>query len=179
MWRPTFTHPPSDLDPPARAGRLAVPAATRKGRAKFTRPALRRGATWLALRKQALDLADARQRVLGAVPVISLDGSVERLLQADLPLMQREGVAPANFHLGPRGIRLCETIASMRNGALDKVDDLAEARSRSIGCVSAVLSRAFSTAWLGQNGIAQAGRRGRRARSGPRSPRSAPRCSQG
>ncbi len=78
-------------------------------------------------------LADARQRVLGAVPVISLDGCFERLLQADLPLMQREGVAPASFHLSLRGFRLCETIASMRNGALHKVYHLAEARSAQLG----------------------------------------------
>ena len=83
--------------------------------------------------KQTLDLADARKRVLGAVPVISLDSCFERLLQADLPLMQLEGVAPANFHLGPGGIGLCETIASMRNGALNKVNDLVEARHAQLG----------------------------------------------
>ena len=83
--------------------------------------------------QQTLDLADARQRVLGAVPVISLDGCVERLLQTDLPFLQLEGVAPANFHLGAGGIGLCETIASMRNRALNKIDDLIEARYAQLG----------------------------------------------
>ena len=88
---------------------------------------------WLAcLSELPLDLADARQRVLGAVPVPSLDGSFERLLQA-VPLMQREGVAPAIFHLSLRGIGLCETIASMRNRAFDEIYNLAEARFAQLG----------------------------------------------
>ena len=75
--------------------------------------------------------------------MVSLDGSVERLLQADLPLMQREGVAPANFHLGPRGIGLCETIASMRNRALHKVDNLAEARYAQLGAYAGAVKSIF------------------------------------
>ncbi len=75
--------------------------------------------------------------------MVSLDGSLERLLQADLPLMQREGVAPANFHLGPRGIRLSETIASMRNGALHKVDYPVEARDVQLGAYGGAVKCIF------------------------------------
>ena len=88
--------------------------------------------------------------------MISLDGCFERLLQADLPLMQREGVAPANFHLGPRGFRLCETIASMRNGALNKVYDLVEARTAQLGaqtCAVKIIIHSLGAEY----GIAQAG----------------------
>ncbi len=91
--------------------------------------------------------------------MISLDGCFERLLQADLPLMQREGVAPANFHLGPRGFRLCETIASMRNGALDKVYDLAEARHAQLGAQTCAV-KIIIHSLVRQHGIAQAGEGG-------------------
>jgi hypothetical protein len=47
--------------------------------------------------------------------------------------MQREGVAPANFHLSLRGIGLCETIASMRNRAFDEIYNLVEARFAQLG----------------------------------------------
>jgi len=50
----------------------------------------------------------------------------ERRLDPDLPFMQREGVAPANFHLGVPGIGLGEPVASVRYRTISEIKDPAK-----------------------------------------------------
>ena len=49
--------------------------------------------------------------------------SFKRLAQIDVPFVHSEGVAPANFHLGPFGVRIRELVAPVCNGALDQIKD--------------------------------------------------------
>ena len=57
----------------------------------------------------------------------------QRVAQIDVPFVHREGVAPASFHLGRFGIRICETVAAMRNGALHQIDPLPGAQTVQLG----------------------------------------------
>lgn len=91
-------------------------------------------------------------------------GRVERVPHPDLTDMQREGVAPASFHLGAFGFGLRESIAAVHGNALDKVHNLAEpnfaqlgAQCVSVKCDSAGLDR--------EDGVAELGERGRGERN--------------
>ena len=74
-----------------------------------------------------LDFANSRQRRLVAVLLpITLRG-IERTPQINVPFVHCEGVAPASFHLGSVGFRICEPVTSVRDGAFDQGYDPADA----------------------------------------------------
>ena len=80
-----------------------------------------------------LDVANPRQRLFRAVVVPRPFSSFEGPLQTDLPVMKREGVAPASIHLGIRGIGLCKPIALVSNRALEKGQNPSQARIFQLG----------------------------------------------
>lgn len=73
-----------------------------------------------------LEVADARKRRLAAILMPGLLGRFQRPLKSDVPIMHREGVAPAILHLGAPGVGLSKSIALVRNGPFDKGQNLAD-----------------------------------------------------
>jgi hypothetical protein len=70
-----------------------------------------------------LQLADALKGIFVAILMPSTLRDFERRLQPDLPFVQREGVAPASFHLSVPGLGLGEPVAFVRYRTIDEVDD--------------------------------------------------------
>ena len=80
-----------------------------------------------------LEIADAGKRHLTAIVMPSLLGRFERPLKSHLPLVHREGVAPAILHLGAFGLGFSKAITLMRNRPFDKAQYLADARFVQLG----------------------------------------------
>lgn len=73
--------------------------------------------------KLGLKFADALEGIFVAILMPSTLRAFERRLQPDLPFMQREGVAPASFHLGVPGIGLGEPVAFVRHRTIDEIQN--------------------------------------------------------
>jgi hypothetical protein len=75
--------------------------------------------------KLGLKFADALKSIFAAIFMPSPLRAFERRLQPDLPFVQREGVAPASFHLSVPGPGFGEPVTSMRDRTIDEVEDRA------------------------------------------------------
>jgi hypothetical protein len=80
-----------------------------------------------------LKLTDPGVSLFTAIFVPSLLCRLEGPFQPELPFVHREGVAPAIFHLGARGLGLSEPIALMRNSTLDKAQRFADRAFAQVG----------------------------------------------
>lgn len=91
--------------------------------------------------KLGLKGADALKRILVAVLVPSLLRGAERRHETNLPFVQREGVAPASFHLGVPGIGLGEPVTSVGGGLVDDFEDPGHSRPAQMGAQRLAVKR--------------------------------------